>query len=79
MLELIDSQVRALRKRQLIDAYEADEQDANHRTGTYWGIRTNIADYGLADALDCPHDRTSDAHGDSDAAEAAWTKPCRSS
>ena len=28
------------------------------RTGTYWGIRTNIADYHLASALDCPHKRT---------------------
>lgn len=46
---LIDNQVRSLRKRQLIDAFERRD-----RTGTYWGIRTNIADYGLANALPCP-------------------------
>jgi NTE family protein len=59
VLNLIDSQVRALRKRQVINSYKAPEQDSNHRKGAYWGIRTNISDYGLGDALDCPHDRTS--------------------
>jgi NTE family protein len=53
ILNLIDNQVRALRKRQVISAYKA-----RTRLGTYWGIRTDIADYELADALDCPHDRT---------------------
>jgi NTE family protein len=28
------------------------------RKGTYWGIRTDIGDYGLADALPCPHAST---------------------
>jgi NTE family protein len=28
------------------------------RTGAYWGIRTNIADYGLPGALPCPFERT---------------------
>ena len=58
VLNLIDNQVRSLRKRQVINSYKADPQDANYRKGAYWGIRTNIADYGLSDALDCPHDRT---------------------
>lgn len=53
VLELIDNQVRSLRKRQLIDSYKSGA-----RKGAYWGIRTNIADYQLADPLDCPHDRT---------------------
>jgi len=53
VLNLIDNQVRALRKRQVIDSYESGA-----RQGAYWGIRTNIADYQLADALNCPHDRT---------------------
>ena len=53
ILSLIDNQVRALRKRQVISSYKA-----HTRLGTYWGIRTNIADYKLADPLDCPHDRT---------------------
>jgi NTE family protein len=53
ILSLIDNQVRALRKRQVISSYKA-----HTRLGAYWGIRTNIADYELADPLDCPHDRT---------------------
>ena len=47
VLNLIDSQVRALRKRQVIDSYKANPADANHRKGAYWGIRTDIADYQL--------------------------------
>jgi NTE family protein len=53
ILEIIDNQVRSLRKRQVIAAYLRGE-----RKGAYWGIRTNIADYRLPDALDCPFDRT---------------------
>lgn len=53
VLELVDNQVRSLRKRQLIDSYKRSE-----RKGAYWGIRTNIADYQLADPLPCPFDRT---------------------
>jgi NTE family protein len=53
VLDLIDNQVRSLRKRQVIDSYKSGV-----RKGAYWGIRTNIADYKLADPLDCPHDRT---------------------
>ncbi len=49
---------RSLRKRQVIDAFKASPTDANFRKGTYWGTRTNIADYRLADALDCRYDRT---------------------
>jgi NTE family protein len=58
VLNLIDNQVRALRKRQLIDSYRARPDEQVHRRGAYWGIRTDIADYGLADALDCPVERT---------------------
>ena len=58
ILDIVDNQVRSLRKRQLIDSYKAAEGDANYRKGTYWGIRTNIADYGLADPLPCPFERT---------------------
>ena len=53
VLSLIDNQVRSLRKRQLIDAFVSGA-----RQGTYWGIRTNIADYKLSDPLKCPYDRT---------------------
>ncbi len=31
---------------------------AHERQGTYWGIRSHIADYQLADALPCPYDQT---------------------
>jgi NTE family protein len=51
--DVIDNQVRSLRVRQVIGAFEARE-----RKGTYWGIRTDIADYGLADALPCPLEQT---------------------
>lgn len=50
---LLDHQVRNLRKRQVISSYQTGT-----RTGTYWGIRTNIADYGLADPLLCDHNAT---------------------
>ncbi|HEY4312718.1 MAG TPA: patatin-like phospholipase family protein [Pirellulales bacterium] len=43
IMEIIDNQVRSLRKRYLIDAY-----DRGDRTGTYWGIRTRFADYPVA-------------------------------
>ncbi len=53
VLDLVDNQVRSLRKRQVIDSFKAGT-----RKGAYWGIRTDIADYELADALPCPYDRT---------------------
>jgi NTE family protein len=46
-------QVRSLRKRQVVGSYVAGE-----RLGTYWGIRSHVADYGLPDALPCPPDQT---------------------
>ena len=58
VLNLVDNQVRSLRKRQLIDSFKAKETDAVHRKGAYWGIRTDIKEYGLGDALDCPFERT---------------------
>ena len=53
VLGVIDSQVRALRKRQAIDGFQGGDRD-----GTYWGIRTDITHYQLADALPCPADQT---------------------
>lgn len=53
VLNLIDNQVRSLRKRQLIDSYRSDV-----RRGAYWGIRTDIEKYELADPLPCPQERT---------------------
>jgi NTE family protein len=53
ILEIIDNQVRSLRVRQVIEQFRTGE-----RAGGYWGIRTDIADFGLADSLRCPHDQT---------------------
>jgi len=53
ILDIIDNQVRSLRKRQVIASYEDGS-----RSGAYWGIRTNILDYQLAGVLDCPHSST---------------------
>jgi NTE family protein len=51
---VIDNQVRALRKREAI----ADFQ--NGWSGAYWGIRTDIRNYQLADALPCDLARTAE-------------------
>jgi NTE family protein len=50
---MIDNQVRSLRTRQVIASFESHE-----RAGAYWGARTDIANYQLADALPCPVDKT---------------------
>ncbi len=50
---VIDSQVRSLRKRQVIGGFKA-----NQRKGTYWGIRSQIADYQLPDVLPCAQEDT---------------------
>jgi NTE family protein len=55
VLDIEDNQVRSLRKRQLIDSYISGE-----RTGAYWGIRTDIVNYGLTNVLPCPVARTSE-------------------
>jgi NTE family protein len=51
--EVIDNQVRSLRVRQVIGAFEA-----KGRMGTYLGIRTNIAEYQTPQALPAPVDKT---------------------
>ncbi len=53
VLNLIDNQVRSLRKRQVINSFKS-----NARKGAYWGIRTDMAEYKLPDALNCPLART---------------------
>jgi NTE family protein len=58
VLNLVDNQVRSLRKRQLIESYKAPPTEASFRKGTYWGIRTDIRDYNLANTLTCPFERT---------------------
>lgn len=53
VLDVIDNQVGALRKRELIQAYESKV----HK-GTYWGIRTDITHYKLDTALPCAYSFT---------------------
>lgn len=49
VLSVIDSQVRSLRKRQVVGSFVNGE-----RKGTYWGIWADVTEYGLADVLPCP-------------------------
>ncbi len=49
ILSLIDNQVRSLRKRQVVGSFVD-----GRRLGAYWGIGTNIANYGLTDSLPFP-------------------------
>jgi NTE family protein len=58
VLSVIDNQVRSLRKRQAIDAFEADVRD-----GAYWGIYTDVANYRLPTAIECPHAATLELAG----------------
>jgi NTE family protein len=61
VLDLIDNQVRSLRKRMLLAAYQdLSGNPVTARKGAYWGIVTDIADYRLDSALNaaCPHERT---------------------
>ena len=51
--DVIDNQVRALRKRVLIASYTNKA-----REGAYWGIGTNIANYKLKNALQCDYKLT---------------------
>jgi NTE family protein len=50
---VVDGQVRALRKRMLIDGFQAGIRD-----GAYWGVRSDIGSYPITDALPCPPDAT---------------------
>jgi NTE family protein len=51
--DLIDNQVRSLRKRDLIRCFTKKE-----REGVYWGIRTDISNYAAPSKLPCPEQRT---------------------
>jgi len=53
VLEVIDNQVRSLRKRLLIAHYKRGT-----RNGTYFSVRGNIHDYPADDRLECPYART---------------------
>ena len=51
--DLIDNQVRARRKNQIVGSLRA-----GHRKGAYWRMRTPIADFSATGTLPCPPDRT---------------------
>ena len=53
VFDLVDSQVRALRSRQIIGLFEAGD-----RKGSYWGIRQGIDTFKTPDALPCPLPQT---------------------
>ena len=54
VLLLIDNQVRNLRRRQLVESYQA-----KIRRGAYWSINHDLTkDFGTANALDCPFELT---------------------
>jgi NTE family protein len=53
VFDLVDNQVRSLRKRQVVDSFKAGD-----RTGTYWGIWTDISKYQVPDSLPCPLAKT---------------------
>lgn len=53
MTSVIDHQVRSLRKRLLIAAFQRKD-----RLGTYWGMRQNIAEFDAPGRLDCPVDKS---------------------
>jgi len=53
VLNLINTQVGSLRKRTVIASYQL-----GLRKGAYWGIRTDILHYKLADAIPCEFEQT---------------------
>jgi NTE family protein len=54
--DIVDNQVRSLRKRQLIEAFKT----GTDHDGTYWGIRSHNKDYSPPISLDCPEDRVTE-------------------
>ncbi|UVT18592.1 MAG: patatin-like phospholipase family protein [Nitrospira sp.] len=55
VMNVIDNQVRSLRKRQIIKAYETGE-----RKGAYWGIGTDIRNYAASNKFECPLEQTTE-------------------
>jgi NTE family protein len=53
VLSVIDNQVRDLRKSQAVQSFID-----GRRTGTYWGIRSHVRDFHLADPIAEPSDAT---------------------
>lgn len=55
VLDLVDTQVRSLRKRMLVQSYKQKEKE-----GGYWGIRQDISEYKAPGRLDVPFERSLD-------------------
>jgi NTE family protein len=55
---VIDNQVRSLRKQQTIEGFAAPEDSDQQRSGTYWGIRSDIANFGLPTSMEAPFAET---------------------
>jgi NTE family protein len=54
--DIIDNQVRSLRKRQLIESFKT----GTDHDGTYWGIRSHAKDYSPTIPLNCPEHNVSE-------------------
>jgi NTE family protein len=60
VFSMVDSQVRSLRKRQVVGAYRLPkDQGILWRDGAYWGVWTDISEYHAEGALPCPVAATS--------------------
>jgi NTE family protein len=57
VLDMIDNQVRSLRKRQVIASFQRPEADRDHRKGAYWGIRSDIDNYSAPGTLACSSEK----------------------
>ena len=55
---LLDNQVRARRRIQVINSYTAPATSPEKRSGAYWSASTDIASYKLSTALPCPYEKT---------------------
>ncbi|MEI7701261.1 MAG: patatin-like phospholipase family protein [Planctomycetia bacterium] len=55
IMEIVDDQVRNLRKRLLLNLLTSQE-----RFGGYWSVRSDIRNYGLPDAIPCDFGRTTE-------------------
>lgn len=52
--DITDHNVRSLRKRQLLYSYMQPPGTEGHRYGAFWGIGTNIEDYGVTNPMTFP-------------------------
>jgi NTE family protein len=66
VLDIVTEQTRALRRRGLMQDFQQTQEEGRvepsppKRKGTYWGIKTKIGAYGLANALTGDNDTTTD-------------------